>query len=99
MRVGQATYCQLTSLQAFWPGIQVFTGSSDVAPHRKVLSSAPELAKSTFCLYHATKGKLISYSDSICSWLLCGGMNLQLCATNSKLEVVVLWLSWLCSIT
>nr|GMC75887.1 alpha-mannosidase I MNS5-like isoform X3 [Ipomoea batatas] len=31
MRTGKATYWQLTSLQAFWPGVQVLVGDVDAA--------------------------------------------------------------------
>ncbi|KAI7986840.1 Alpha-mannosidase I MNS5 [Camellia lanceoleosa] len=83
MRTGQATYWQLTSLQAFWPGLQVLVGillllihhreffsvweRFGVLPERYLLDHQmlhptekyyplrPELAESTFYLYHATK--------------------------------------------
>ncbi|KAL7161573.1 hypothetical protein ACSBR2_042108 [Camellia fascicularis] len=84
MRTGQATYWQLTSLQAFWPGLQVLVGDITAAnsshreffsvwerfgvlperylldrqmlhPTEKYYPLRPELAESTFYLYHATK--------------------------------------------
>ncbi|PSS07817.1 Alpha-mannosidase [Actinidia chinensis var. chinensis] len=84
MRTGQATYWQLTSLQAFWPGLQVLIGDITAAnsshreffsiwekfgvlperylldrqmlhPTEKYYPLRPELAESTFYLYHATK--------------------------------------------
>ncbi|KAM4107257.1 hypothetical protein ACB094_04G130400 [Castanea mollissima] len=45
MRTGKATYWQLTSLQAFWPGLQVFAGPSNVASYRKILSFAPRIGR------------------------------------------------------
>ncbi|CAN1753478.1 Alpha-mannosidase I MNS5 [Linum perenne] len=85
MRTGTATYWQLTSLQAFWPGLQVLVGDIPAAnsshreffsvwekfgvlperylldykmvhPTEKYYPLRPELAESTFYLYHATKG-------------------------------------------
>lgn len=84
MRTGRATYWQLTSLQAFWPGLQVLMGDVAAAnashrefynvwerfgvlperylldrdmlhPTEKYYPLRPELAESTFYLYHATK--------------------------------------------
>ncbi|CAL1367767.1 unnamed protein product [Linum trigynum] len=84
MRSGRATYWQLTSLQAFWPGLQVLVGDvraansshreffsvwekygvlperylldyQTVHPTEKYYPLRPELAESTFYLYHATK--------------------------------------------
>ncbi|KAJ0048547.1 hypothetical protein Pint_15380 [Pistacia integerrima] len=84
MRTGKATYWQLTSLQAFWPGLQVLVGDIAAAnsshrefvyvwkkfgvlperylldhqilhPTEKYYPLRPELAESTFYLYHATK--------------------------------------------
>ncbi|CAL5327209.1 hypothetical protein CsSME_00006872 [Camellia sinensis var. sinensis] len=84
MRTGKATYWQLTSLQAFWPGLQVLVGDITAAnsshreffsvwerfgvlperylldfqmlhPTEKYYPLRPELAESTFYLYHATK--------------------------------------------
>ncbi|XP_052182699.1 alpha-mannosidase I MNS5 [Diospyros lotus] len=84
MRTGQPTYLQLTSLQAFWPGLQVLVGDIAAAnsshreffsvwerfgvlperylldrqmlhPTEKYYPLRPELAESTFYLYHATK--------------------------------------------
>ncbi|XAR50136.1 hypothetical protein NMG60_11004382 [Bertholletia excelsa] len=84
MRTGKATYWQLTSLQAFWPGVQVLVGDITAAnsshheffsvwerfgvlperylldrqvlhPTEKYYPLRPELAESTYYLYHATK--------------------------------------------
>ncbi|CAN1753477.1 Alpha-mannosidase I MNS5 [Linum perenne] len=76
MRTGTATYWQLTSLQAFWPGLQANSSHREffsvwekfgvlperylldykmVHPTEKYYPLRPELAESTFYLYHATK--------------------------------------------
>ncbi|TVU28455.1 hypothetical protein EJB05_19972 [Eragrostis curvula] len=67
MRTGEATHWQLTSLQAFWPGLQTLLGDVAAAnlSHRefynvwqrfeKYYPLRPEFAESTFYLYQATK--------------------------------------------
>ncbi|KHN48621.1 Putative alpha-mannosidase I MNS5 [Glycine soja] len=69
MRTGRATYWQLTSLQAFWPGLQASSWTLNfyllkirylldhqmLHPTEKYYPLRPELAESTFYLYQATK--------------------------------------------
>ncbi|KAL5974276.1 Alpha-mannosidase I mns5 [Asimina triloba] len=65
MRTGKATYWQLTSLQAFWPGLQASNFESFLPgylldhemlhPTEKYYPLRPELAESTLYLYQATK--------------------------------------------
>ncbi|KAL0440841.1 UNVERIFIED_CONTAM: Alpha-mannosidase I MNS5 [Sesamum radiatum] len=55
MRTGRATYWQLTSLQAFWPGLRYLLDRQMLHPTEKYYPLRPELAESTFYLYQATK--------------------------------------------
>ncbi|KAF8729495.1 hypothetical protein HU200_017433 [Digitaria exilis] len=61
MRTGEATHWQLTSLQAFWPGLVVLPERylldyGMLHPTEKYYPLRPEFAESTFYLYQATKG-------------------------------------------